>query len=108
MAVLGPGGFDAKRDIAAIAVNRWAHGYAYEYNPLYDPWNVAPEQRPNVIGSQRFGRIAIANSDSGAAASTACAIEPGHRPAIGSASCREQVGSQDRFRVSPENLKTTS
>src|SRR3546814_329751 len=69
MAVLGPGGFDAKRDIAAIAVNRWAHGYAYEYNPLYDPWNVAPEQRPNVIGRQRFGRIAK----------------------IGRASCRERV-----------------
>src|SRR3546814_19465574 len=79
MAVLGPGGFDAKRDIAAIAVNRWAHGYAYEYNPLYDPWNVAPEQRPNVIGRQRFGRIAIANSDSGAAAYTHCAIQQGHR-----------------------------
>jgi spermidine dehydrogenase len=78
-AILGPGGFDAKRDIAAIAVNRWAHGYAYEYNPLYDPWNVAPDQRPNVVGRQRFGRIAIANSDSGAAAYTDCAIEQGHR-----------------------------
>ena len=35
--VLGPGGFDAERDIAAITVNRWPHGYAYEYNPLWDP-----------------------------------------------------------------------
>ena len=77
--ILGPGGFDAKRDIAAIAVNRWPHGYAYEYNPLYDPWNVPAEDRPHMIGRKRFGRIAIANSDSGAAAYTDCAIEQGHR-----------------------------
>jgi len=77
--ILGPGGFDAKRDIAAIAVNRWPHGYAYEYNPLYDPWNVPAEDRPHMQGRKRFGRIAIANSDSGAAAYTDCAIEQGHR-----------------------------
>jgi spermidine dehydrogenase len=77
--ILGPGGFDAKRDIAAIAVNRWPHGYAYEYNPLYDPWNVPTEDRPHMQGRKRFGRIAIANSDSGAAAYTDCAIEQGHR-----------------------------
>ena len=77
--VLGAGGFDAKRDIAAITVNRWPHGYAYEYNPLYDPWDVAPEDRPHMIGRRRFGPIAIANSDSGAAAYTDCAMEQGHR-----------------------------
>ena len=27
--MLGPGGFDAGRDIAAITVNRWGHGYSY-------------------------------------------------------------------------------
>ena len=31
--VLGDGGFDPTRDIAAITVNRWSHGYAYEYTP---------------------------------------------------------------------------
>jgi spermidine dehydrogenase len=77
--VLGAGGFDAKRDIAAITVNRWPHGYAFEYNPLYDPWDVAPEDRPHMIGRRRFGPIAIANSDSGAAAYTDCAIDQGHR-----------------------------
>jgi spermidine dehydrogenase len=35
--VLGSGGFDPARDIEAITVNRWPHGYAYEYNPLWDP-----------------------------------------------------------------------
>ena len=33
---LGAGGFDPARDIAAITVNRWPHGYAYEYNSLFD------------------------------------------------------------------------
>ena len=32
---LGPFGLDPARDIEAITVNRWAHGYAYEY---MRPW----------------------------------------------------------------------
>jgi spermidine dehydrogenase len=77
-AMLAPGGFDAARDITAITVNRWPHGYAYEYNPLFDPaW--APGQAPHEIGRARFGRIVIANSDSGAAAYTDSAIDQAHR-----------------------------
>ena len=30
--MLGPGGFSAARDIAAITVNRWSHGYSYSAN----------------------------------------------------------------------------
>jgi len=75
---LSAGGFDPATDIIAITVNRWPHGYAYEYNPLFDPdWN-EPEQ-PHVIGRAPFGRITIANSDSGAAAYTDCAIDQAHR-----------------------------
>jgi spermidine dehydrogenase len=76
--VLGPGGFDASRDIDAITVNRWPHGYAYEYNPLWDPeW---PEgQSPCEVGRKQFGRITIANSDAAAAAYTDQAIDQGHR-----------------------------
>jgi spermidine dehydrogenase len=76
--ILGPGGFDPARDITAITVNRWPHGYAYEYNPLFDPdW---PEgAAPHVLGRARFGRIAIANSDAGAAAYTDSAIDQAHR-----------------------------
>ena len=49
--ILGPGGFDPARDITAITVNRWPHGYAYEYNYLFDPvW--APGQAPHEIGPQ--------------------------------------------------------
>jgi spermidine dehydrogenase len=76
--ILGPGGFDAARDIMAITVNRWPHGYAYEYNALWDPdWPAG--QRPCEVGRQRFGRIAIANSDAAAAAYTDQAIDQGHR-----------------------------
>jgi len=70
---LGSGGFDPERDIEAITVNRWPHGYAPEYNPLFDP-DVSEDQRPNVRGRAKFGRIAIANSDSGGAAYTDSAI----------------------------------
>jgi spermidine dehydrogenase len=76
--VLGEGGFDPAGDIEAITVNRWPHGYAYEYNSLYDPvW--PPGQAPNEIGRQPFGRIHIANSDAGAFAYTNEAIDQGHR-----------------------------
>jgi spermidine dehydrogenase len=76
--MLGGAGFDAARDIAGITVNRWAHGYAYEYNSLSDPqW--PEEQRPCVIGRQKFGRISIANSDAGASAYTDTAIDQAWR-----------------------------
>ncbi|MGB8654139.1 MAG: FAD/NAD(P)-binding protein [Candidatus Acidiferrales bacterium] len=75
---LHEGGFDAARDIEAITVNRWPHGYGYEYNPLFDPdW--PEDERPNVIGRKRFGRITIANSDSGATAYTDVAINEAYR-----------------------------
>jgi spermidine dehydrogenase len=75
---LAEGGFDATRDIIAITVNRWPHGYAPEYNPLWEP-DLSPDQQPNVIGRARFGRITIANSDSGRAAYTDIAIDEAHR-----------------------------
>jgi spermidine dehydrogenase len=75
---LGAGGFDPARDIEAITVNRWPHGYAPEYNPLYDP-DMPASQRPNVRGRVPFGRIAIANSDSGGGAYTDVAIDQADR-----------------------------
>jgi len=76
--MLGPGGFDPARDITAITVNRWPHGYAYEYNPLFDPdWSKGAA--PHEVGRARFGPIAIANSDSAAAAYTDAAIDQAHR-----------------------------
>ena len=70
--------FDPAADIVGITVNRWPYGYAYTYDTLSDP-DVPPESRPHVVGRQRFGRIAIANSDAGAAAFTNQAIDEAHR-----------------------------
>lgn len=72
---LSGGGFDAARDIAAITVNRWPHGYAYEYNDYSDPpeWN--REHGPHVAGRARIGRISIANSDAAAYAYVDGAID---------------------------------
>lgn len=77
---LGPGGFDAARDIEAITVNRWPHGYAPEYNSLWDPEpDLQAAMASRAAWRQRWGRIAIANSDVGGGAYTDVAIEQGHR-----------------------------
>lgn len=76
--MLGSGGFDPASDILGITVNRWPYGYSYTYDTLGDP-DMPPEQRPHVVGRRRFGRIAIANSDAGAAAFTNQAIDEAHR-----------------------------
>ena len=76
--MLSGGGFDPARDIEAITVNRWPHGYAYEYISMFDP-DFAPDQQPCVIGRQAFGRIHIANSDAEAYAYTNAAIDQGFR-----------------------------
>jgi spermidine dehydrogenase len=76
--MLGPAGFDPARDIQGITVNRWAHGYAFYPNPLFDPdWK--EEEKPWVIGRKPFGRITIANSDSAAEAETDAAIDQAYR-----------------------------
>jgi spermidine dehydrogenase len=72
------GGFDPAGDIEAITVNRWPHGYGYEYNPLFDPEWPDGEQ-PHIVGRKQFGRIAIANTDSGATAYTDVAMNQAFR-----------------------------
>jgi len=76
---LGAGGFDPARDITAITVNRWPHGYAYEYNSLFDKFWLEGGEAPCEIARRPFGRIAIANADADAYAYTDCAIDQGYR-----------------------------
>ncbi len=80
--VLGGAGFDAARDIAAITMNRWPHGYAYTYNSLFDPvewvYSESPD-RPCVVGRQPFGLVSIAGSDAAASPHTDAAIKEAHR-----------------------------
>jgi spermidine dehydrogenase len=75
---LADGGFDAARDIEAITVNRWPHGYAAGQNTLYDPdWS--DEELPWIVGRRRFGRIAISNSDAAAICLTQAAFDQSRR-----------------------------
>ena len=82
--MLGPGGFSAARDIAAITVNRWPHGYGYVANTLFDP----DDYDDTVLkrARQTQGRVAIANSDSGGDAWVHYAIDQADR------AVRELVG----------------
>ena len=78
--MLSAGGFDPARDIEAITVNRWPHGYAYGHDPKTGQFawmldELSPEQSPWVGARKTFGRIAIANSDATADAMTEGAFE---------------------------------
>ena len=81
--MLGAGGFSAARDIAAITVNRWPHGYGYVENSLFDAdgYGAVLER-----ARQRAGRVAIANSDAGGDAYAHLAIDQAAR------AVRELVG----------------
>jgi len=72
--MFGQYGFDPDRDIGAITINRWSHGYAYEYMELHDPkWKEG--EAPHELGRKPVGRISIANSDSEANAYVQAAID---------------------------------
>ncbi len=74
---LAGGGFDPAEDIVGITVNRWAHGYANWFNPLYD--DVTQDVAPYETGRQSFGNIAIANSDAAGRATMDAAIDQAFR-----------------------------
>jgi len=74
--MLGKGGFSSARDITAITVNRWSHGYSYVANSLFDRddyTDVLKEARRTV------GRVAIANADAGGDAWAHYAIDQAER-----------------------------
>ena len=78
MRILGPGGFDADRDIAGITVNRWGHGYAYDPNPLSDPDSTGLDSE---AARATVGRISLAGSDAAWEAYAHAAIDQAHRAA---------------------------
>src|SRR5262249_46224468 len=81
--MLGSGGFASGRDIAAITVNRWPHGYGYVANSLYDEDDY---ERVLARARQSCGRVAIANSDAAGDAYAHLAIDQAAR------AVRELVG----------------
>lgn len=56
-------GFSSDKDIMAITVNRWSHGYSWSYNSLFD--DLAASEAEKEAAKKPFGNIAIANSDAG-------------------------------------------
>ena len=77
--MLAPHGFDAERDLAAITLNRWAHGYAYEFEGIGLPAQYNRFNGPHIAGRAQMGRISIANSDSEAYAYVDGAIDAAYR-----------------------------
>jgi spermidine dehydrogenase len=75
--MLGPGGFASARDISAITVNRWSHGYSYVANSLFDPDDY--EDSVLKVARTRSGNVAIANTDSGGDAWVHFAIDQADR-----------------------------
>lgn len=75
--MLGPGGFDADHDIAAITVNRWGHGYSYAGDELFESLGEGPA--PYEIARTPVGKIAIANADADWTPFVHAAIDQGHR-----------------------------
>ncbi|MFT4196358.1 MAG: NAD(P)-binding protein [Pseudoxanthomonas sp.] len=75
---LSGGGFDPARDILAITVNRWPHGFATGRNVLFD--DVGPDSvSPTELARRRFGRIAIANTDAAGASLAQAAFDEAFR-----------------------------
>ncbi len=82
--MLSPGGFDPAKDIEAITVNRWPHGYAYGQNPetgeiAYVLDEVPMDKAPWLKARKPFGLISFANSDAAANAMSEAAIGQAHR-----------------------------
>jgi spermidine dehydrogenase len=81
--MLGGGGFDPARDIEAITVNRWPHGYVFFQDPTTDEVAWTPDwpvqERPWLSARQPFGRIAIANCDAANYAMAEASFSEAHR-----------------------------
>ena len=100
--ILSPGGFDPRRDILGIMVNRWGHGYSYTYSSLYDPpdWVFTEtDRRACVTARQPYGLITIANADAAASPHTDAAFLTAHWAV-------EQVLSKRAFPFIAQNAKT--
>jgi spermidine dehydrogenase len=71
-------GFDAQRDIAGIALNRWGHAYLNPQPGFFFGKNGQPAPR-EILRSAPFGRIAFANTDLAGAMDHRYSILEAHR-----------------------------
>jgi spermidine dehydrogenase len=79
MEMLSPHGFDARRDIAGIILNRWGHAYVDPYPGFYFGQNGAPA--PREILREPLGRISFGHSELRGHQSWIGAFEEGRRAA---------------------------
>ncbi|WP_420994223.1 FAD-dependent oxidoreductase [Cupriavidus sp. 30B13] len=75
--MLAGGGFASGEVIRGITVNRWAHGYSYMPNSLYD--EEAAAQATLERARAAAGNVVIANCDSAGSPSLTAAIEQASR-----------------------------
>ena len=77
-AMFAHAGFDAKRDIAAIILNRWGHAYLNPQPGFFFGSNgkLAPRE---ILRSAPFGRIAFANTDLAGAMDHRYSVLEAHR-----------------------------
>ncbi|MGB4073327.1 NAD(P)-binding protein [Pseudomonas sp.] len=75
--MLGAGGFEHHKDILAITVNRWSHGYAGYSNSLFD--DEAESEKLMNLARQKVGNVSIANSDAAWSAYAHAAIDEAAR-----------------------------
>jgi spermidine dehydrogenase len=59
--MLGEAGFDARRDIAGIVLNRWGHAYIAPQPGFY--FGTAGRPAPLPVIRERHGRIAFGHSE---------------------------------------------
>lgn len=71
-------GFDARRDIAGIILNRWGHAYLNPQPGFFFGVNGKPAPRETLRGAP-FGRIAFANTDLAGMMDHRCSILEAHR-----------------------------
>ncbi len=76
--MLGGKGFDPKRDIAGIVLNRWGHAYCSPQPGFFFGKDGQPAPR-EIMRRAPFGRIAFANTDLSGVAGFDTAISEGQR-----------------------------
>ena len=78
--IFASGGFDARRDIAGIVLNRWGHARVVQPPGFYYGMNGQPAAREVV--ARGYGRIAIGHSELGGHQSATGAMGQGQRAAV--------------------------
>jgi spermidine dehydrogenase len=78
--MFGPSGFDARRDIAGIVLNRWGHAFVNPQPGFFFGKDGKPAPR-DVLRNAPFGRIAFANTDLSGVMDHPNAVMEGHRAA---------------------------